>query len=196
MALDRGREHDDERTPLSTLGKSRRAALGLALSLSTHPERRMAEPGSYVVTRSIAVATSPDRIHPLIDDFHEWTKWSPWEGLDPAMQRTYSGPDSGVGASYAWSGNRKAGQGRMTITGSSPSRVDIDLHFDKPMKADDKTTFDLAPSGGPTQVTWTLRGTTKGIWRLLSRLYPMDRLVGKDFEKGLAQLKRAAESAG
>lgn len=114
-------------------------------------------------------------------------------GLDPAMQRTYTGPASGVGAAHAWTGNRKAGEGHMTITGSSPERVEVELVFMKPMDATNQVTFELVPAGTGTQVTWRMTGRTTGIFGVVSRLVPMDRLVGKDFEKGLAQLKAVAE---
>ena len=148
---------------------------------------------AFEVSRSTTIDADPARVHALVDDFHRWVEWSPWEGLDPAMQRTYTGPTSGVGAAYAWKGNRKAGEGHMTITGSSPERVEVELVFMKPMDATNQVTFELVPAGTGTHVTWRMAGRTTGIFGVVSRLVPMDRLVGKDFEKGLAQLKAAAE---
>jgi hypothetical protein len=137
-------------------------------------------------------------VHALVDDFHQWTAWSPWEGLDPELRRTYSGPVSGVGARYAWQGNRKAGSGSMEITGSTPGAVDIQLVFRKPFAAANHVWFTLTPtevSGAPgTAVEWRMRGQQKGIWGLAGRLFPMDRLIGKDFEKGLTRLKAVAET--
>lgn len=150
--------------------------------------------GSYEVARTTTISAEPARVHALVDDFHEWPAWSPWEDLDPDLQRTYTGPASGVGAHYAWQGNRKAGQGTMEITGSTPERVDIDLLFMKPFDSASKVTFELVPTGAGTEVTWRMRGEQKGLWGVLGKVVSMDRLVGKDFEKGLARLKVAAES--
>jgi hypothetical protein len=133
-------------------------------------------------------------VHALIDDFHEWPAWSPWEDLDPDLQRTYTGPATGVGAHYAWRGNRKAGQGTMEITGSSPDRIDIDLVFMKPFDSASKVTFELVPMDAGTEVTWRMRGEQKGIWGVVGKVVSMDRLVGKDFEKGLTRLKAILES--
>jgi hypothetical protein len=150
---------------------------------------------SYEVARSTTVAAGPERVHALVDDLHRWREWSPWEGLDPDLQRTYTGPESGVGSRYAWKGNRKAGEGHMEITGSAPHRVDLDLVFMKPFDSASKVTFELAPSAEGTEVTWRMRGEQRGLWGVVGRVLPMDRMVGKDFDKGLARLKAAAESA-
>jgi Polyketide cyclase / dehydrase and lipid transport len=149
---------------------------------------------AFEVVRRTHVAADPARVHDLINDFHQWRSWSPWEDVDPALQRDYSGSDSGVGAHYAWAGNRKAGQGRMAITESNPEHVGIDLHFDKPFKADNKIAFELLPSDGGTDVTWRMTGEQKGFSALVGKLFNMDKLVGGDFEKGLSRLKAAAES--
>jgi hypothetical protein len=151
----------------------------------------------YEVARAVSVAAAPARVHALLDDFHQWTTWSPWEGLDPELRRTYSGPASGVGARYAWQGNRKAGSGSMEITGSTPGAVDIQLVFRKPFAARNHVWFTLKPAdvhGAPgTAVEWRMRGQQKGLRGLVGRLFPMDRLIGKDFEKGLTRLKAVAE---
>ncbi|GAC68202.1 SRPBCC family protein [Gordonia soli] len=148
---------------------------------------------TYTVARSITVAAAPDTVHALIDDLHEWRKWSPWEGVDPDLQRTYSGADRGVGARYAWSGNRKAGKGDMAIVSDSPTDVDIRVVFEKPMKSTSTSSFRLAPSGSSTEVTWTMTGQHSLFSRVAAPLGIFDKLLGKDFEKGLAQLKVAAE---
>lgn len=140
------------------------------------------------------MAADPALVHDLINDFRKWRSWSPWEDLDPALQRDYSGSDSGVGAHYAWSGNRKAGRGRMEITQSNPQLVGIDLHFEKPFKADNQISFELTPSDGGTDVAWRMTGEQKGLAGLFGRLFNMDKLVGADFEKGLARLRAAAEA--
>ena len=102
-------------------------------------------------------------MHGLVDDFREWTKWSPWEDLDPDLDRTYSGADKGVGSRYAWSGNRKAGSGSMEITGSTPEAVDITVQFLKPFKATNETTLSFVPSGSGTEVRWVMTGEQKGM---------------------------------
>lgn len=150
--------------------------------------------GSYRVVRSATIEADPALVHRLVNDFHEWPAWSPWEDLDPALERGYSGAESGAGAHYAWSGNRRAGRGTMEITGTSPERVDVRLAFEKPFRSTSDVTFDLAPEAGGTRVTWTMTGEQRGLQALLGKVVPMDRLVGKDFEKGLARLKAAAEA--
>jgi hypothetical protein len=149
--------------------------------------------GSYTVERSITVNAPASRVHGLVDDFHSWTSWSPWEDLDPDLQRTYSGPDAGVGAHYAWTGNRKAGSGSMEITGSSPEAVDITVHFLKPFKATNQTTLSFEPVADGTQVRWVMTGEQKGAMAVFGKFMKMDKLIGPDFEKGLARLKAVAE---
>ena len=154
---------------------------------------RMARP--YTVTRTTTIAAPAQRVHALVGDFHAWPQWSPWEGLDPQMRRTYSGPDAGVGAAYAWEGNRKAGKGDMTITGDTPEQVDVDLHFEKPFTSRSRIELVLTPAAdAATTVEWRMHGELTGIMRLFSVVKSMDSLIGPDFEKGLAQLKRVAES--
>ena len=154
----------------------------------------MADKGEYEVRREATVAAPAQKVFDLIADFHHWTEWSPWEGLDPAMQRTHSGAASGVGAVYEWSGNRKAGQGRMEITdAAAPSRVVIALQFLKPFKSSSTTTFELADSGGSTNVTWRMVGPKTVATRIMGIFKSMDKLVGPDFEKGLGQLAAAAQ---
>ncbi|MBZ5737214.1 SRPBCC family protein [Nocardioides mangrovi] len=151
--------------------------------------------GSYEVVRMTTIAADAARIHALVDDFHHWQQWSPWEDVDPAMQRTYTGPDSGVGAHYEWSGNRKAGRGSMEIVASTPEAIDVALVFQKPFSATNDVRFSFAPdSAGGTTVEWRMRGEQSGVWGVLGKLINMDKLVGKDFEKGLARLRSAAEA--
>jgi hypothetical protein len=148
----------------------------------------------FSMSRSTTVDAPSDRVHGLVDDFRQWQQWSPWEGLDPALTRTYLGPGSGVGSRYHWSGNRKAGEGEMEIVESTPSRVAVDLQFLKPFKARNLTTFDLEQvGGGHTRVVWTMSGRRGVLMYLAGRLF-FDRSIGKDFDRGLASLKAAAES--
>lgn len=152
------------------------------------------KPDSFQVQRSAAFKAPPDSVWPYLDDFHRWGAWSPWEVLDPAMTRTFSGADSGAGAIYAWSGNKKVGTGRMEITGAqSPSTLTIALDFFTPFESHNTTVFSLRPSGDSTVVTWTMTGPNTYFGKVMSVFVSMDRLVGKDFEAGLAKLKTVVE---
>lgn len=148
----------------------------------------------FTISRSVHVDADSATVHALVDDFHEWVHWSPWEGTDPDLQRTYTGPSRGVGSSYAWKGNR-AGEGTMTITGSSPEHVALDLSFVKPFTAHNQVrlTFEPVAAGG-TEVTWTMHGTRGRVAALSMRLIKMDDRLAKDFDRGLASLRERAES--
>jgi uncharacterized protein YndB with AHSA1/START domain len=149
---------------------------------------------TYTVERSVEVAAPPERIYAEIADFRNWPHWSPWEDIDPALERTYSGPASGVGAGYAWSGNRKAGQGHMEILEATvPSRVRIDLVFEKPFKARNDTAFTITPSAEGAVVTWTMTGRRTLATRAIGIFKSMDSFLGPDFERGLARLKATSE---
>lgn len=149
---------------------------------------------SFEMSRSAHIDAPPERVLPLLEDFHEWQKWSPWEGLDPDLKRTFTGPDKGVGARYHWSGNKQAGEGTMEITRADASGVEVDLRFLKPFKATNVTRFDVKPTAGGSDVDWTMTGERGFIMGLMGRLF-FDKSIGKDFDKGLASLKSAAESA-
>ncbi|MET8774436.1 SRPBCC family protein [Nocardia sp. NPDC050713] len=149
----------------------------------------------FEVVRRIVISAPPARIHALIDNFREWTKWSPWEDLDPQLQRTYSGAESGVGAHYAWSGNRKAGAGSMELVADDEREIGVRLEFLKPFKATNDVVFELNPTEtGATEVVWRMSGQQQGLMALLGKVISMDRLVGKDFDKGLTRLKATAEA--
>ncbi|MFI1238306.1 SRPBCC family protein [Nocardia salmonicida] len=150
--------------------------------------------GNFEVSRRTAIAAEPARIHALIDDFHQWRLWSPWEDADPQLARTYTGPESGVGARYAWRGNRKAGAGTMEIKADAEREIGVELTFEKPFKATNFVTFTLAPVAGGTEVIWKMTGTHSGMMGVLGKVFPIDNLIGKDFDKGLARLKTIAES--
>jgi len=151
--------------------------------------------GTYEVVRTRTVDAPSAVIHGLIADLHEWVRWSPWEDLDPDLRRTYSGPDRGEGAVYEWSGNRKAGQGRMEITGDDPLEVVVAVTFLKPFKSSSTATFRLTPAGPGTEVTWTMVGPMTLATRVLSVVGGMDKMIGPDFDKGLDRLKVTAEGA-
>jgi hypothetical protein len=142
------------------------------------------------------IAAPPQQIAEHIIDFRRWVDWSPWEGLDPDLWRKYQGPPTGVGAAYQWSGNRRAGQGRMEITGVAEDGVDIELAFTKPFRSVYQDRFAFTPQGpAVTGVTWSMRAP-KGRWSWLTgRLFNLERFVGPDLERGLISLKQVVETA-
>jgi Polyketide cyclase / dehydrase and lipid transport len=151
----------------------------------------------YEVSRSAVLPCDIGRAHALLDDFHEWPAWSPWEELDPDMSRTYSGAESGVGARYAWSGNKRAGAGAMEITESRPEHIEVALEFLKPFKSRSTVSFDLATVADGTQLRWTHAGSVSGVMGLMTRFYSMEKAIAPDMEKGLAKLATvAARPAG
>ena len=148
---------------------------------------------NFANTRTTAINAPAARVHALVNDFRAWTRWSPWEGLDPDLKRTYSGPEAGLGSAYAWDGNKKAGTGTMEIISSTPERIEIALEFLKPFKASNIATFSFAESSGTTKVDWTMSGQRNVVFAVLGRLF-FDNAIAKDFDKGLASLKAAAEA--
>jgi len=153
-------------------------------------------PAHFRIERSALVHAPREHVFPLIDDFQQWPKWSPWEKLDPTMKKTFSGAPKGNGAEYAWAGNAKAGEGRMTILDSQPSElVSVKLEFLKPFAATNLAAFKLVPAGAGSQVTWSMEGNNGFIAKAFCMVMDMDALVGKDFEEGLANLDRLAQSA-
>ena len=153
-----------------------------------------AKPGTFTVTRSTMIAAPPERIFPLIDDFHAWAGWSPWEKVPgDDLAKTYSGAERGVGAVYEWTG-KKTGQGRMENVGSTPSSlVEIDLQFLKPFKNRNLTEFRLTPTSGGTEVVWTMTGKSTLMSKVMGLFMSMDKMVGGQFAQGLASMKAIAE---
>jgi hypothetical protein len=151
-------------------------------------------PDSFRVQRSASIKAPPEKISPLINDFHSWASWSSYEKLDPAMKRTYSGAPSGKGAVYEWDGNSKAGKGRMEITDTSPRSTTIKLDFVKPLESHSVAQFTLEPKGDSTNVTWSMEGPSPYVTKVMGLFFNMDRMIGKDFESGLANLKTVAET--
>jgi Polyketide cyclase / dehydrase and lipid transport len=150
-------------------------------------------PDSFSVERRIVIQAPAEKIQPLIADFHRWADWSPWERLDPAMKRTFGGPPAGVGATYGWQGNSDVGSGRMEIKAAAPDKVSIQLDFLEPFEAHNTADFLLAPKDGGTEVRWVMSGPAPFVTKLMGVFVSMDSMVGKDFEKGLAQLKAVVE---
>lgn len=148
----------------------------------------------YSIARSIVVAADTPRVHALVNDFRHWTTWSPWEDLDPAMERTYRGPETGTGAQYEWSGNKQAGSGTMRIISVTDEAIAIDLTFVKPFPAQNRVLFTFAPVAGGTKVTWGMQGELNGLMKVITKVRPMDAMIGPDLERGLSQLKAEAEA--
>src|SRR5574342_729748 len=152
------------------------------------------KPDTFRVERAASINAPPETIFALINDFHDWGSWSPFERLDPAMKRTYTGAPNGEGSVYEWKGNRKAGAGRMEIAESSPpSKVTIKLDFVRPMEGHNIIEFTLEPKGNATNVTWAMHGPSPYLAKVMSIFCSMDKMVGKEFETGLANLKSVAE---
>jgi hypothetical protein len=154
----------------------------------------LTRPDSFRVERSITIQRTPDQIFPLIDNFHQWESWSPWENIDPQIQRIYSGAAQGQGAIYEWRGNKDIGQGRMAITEAVPSsRVSIKLDFVTPFEAHNTVDFLLQPQGQATKVTQAMYGPSPFVAKLMGLFFSMDKMVGGKYEEGLAKLKALAE---
>ena len=153
------------------------------------------KPDTFQVQRTTSINAPPDKIFPLLNDLHSFPRWSPYEKKDPAMKRTYNGPVSGKGSVYAWDGDKNVGSGSMEITDSSPpSVVKLKLDFTRPFEAHNVVTFTLVPQGTATTVTWAMDGPVPYMAKIMHVFINMDRMVGDDFEVGLANLKTLAES--
>jgi Polyketide cyclase / dehydrase and lipid transport len=153
-----------------------------------------AKPDTFRVQRSASIKASAEKIFENLNDFHRWPSWSPWEKLDPAMQKTHSGAASGPGAVYEWEGNKKVGKGRMEITQASPpSMLTIKLDFFKPFEAHNTAEFTLNGQSDSTTVTWAMTGQQPFFFKVMSVFMSMDKMIGKDFETGLANLKSITE---
>jgi polyketide cyclase/dehydrase/lipid transport protein len=152
------------------------------------------KPDTLHVQRAITVKAPPEKIFALINDFHRWGSWSPYETKDPAMKRSYSGAASGKGAVYGWDGNNNVGSGRMEILDSSaPTEILIKLDFFKPFEGHNTAEFTMLPQGDATHLTWAMHGPAPLMSRLMQVFINLDNMIGKDFEIGLANLKRLTE---
>jgi len=153
------------------------------------------QPNEYTVTRTATIAAPASAVFPLVNDLHQWEKWSPWDKVDPAMKRTFEGPPSGVNAVYGWTGNSEVGEGKMTITESkAPELIRIRLDFFKPMEGTSDTVFAFKENAGKTDVTWTMSGKNNFVAKAMCMFMNMDKMVGGMFEKGLADLKTQSEA--
>lgn len=169
--------------------------LGLLVPVGLLLAYASTRPDSFTVARSLVIDATPSTLFALIQDFREWAKWSPWDKLDPTMKRTFEGSERGVGARYTWEGNSKVGGGAMTIREvTEDARVALDLHFIKPIAANNTTVFTLDPTEGGTRVTWTMEGHNNLMAKLFGVFMNMDAMIGRDFEKGLAAMRDAARA--
>src|ERR1700716_1100399 len=152
------------------------------------------KPGTFSVRRATTVKAPPEKIFSLINDFHQWGAWSPYENKDPAMKRSYSGAESGKGAVYAWDGNNNVGSGRMEILETAvPAKIVVKLDFFKPFEGHNTAEFTMLPQGDATNLVWLMHGPAPFMSKLMQVFMNVDNMVGKDFETGLANLKRLAE---
>jgi len=151
---------------------------------------------TFQVQRSLRINASPEKIYPLINNMRGMNTWNPFAEADPEIKITYSGPESGKGARYDWTGNSKVGEGNIEITdASAPNRVALQLNMLKPLEAHNTVVFTLVPNGNGTDVTWAMNGERPFIGKVMDAVFNMDRMVGGQFEKGLAKLKSIAEKA-
>ena len=154
-------------------------------------------PDEFIVSRSTKISAPPGKIFPQVNDLHNWEAWSPWAKLDPNAKNSFAGVASGAGAAMSWSGNKKIGEGRMTITESEANElIRFKLEFVRPFKATNSARFDFKPEGNQTVVTWSMTGKSNFFFKVFGLFMYCDDMVGKDFEKGLAAMKSVAEASG
>lgn len=154
----------------------------------------LTKPSTFRVERSTTIAAPPEKIVSFLNDFHHWDAWSPWAHLDPNMKTAYSGPPAGVGSVYEWEGNSKVGKGRMEILSVEPAKTSVKLDFLKPFEGHNIADFVLEPQGPSTRVHWIMNGPVPFFpGKVMSVFTTMDKVIGPDFDKGLANLKSAAE---
>lgn len=153
------------------------------------------QPAEFKISRQLKINAPAGVVYEQLTDFHKWDNWSPWAKIDPAMKTVYSGPANGVGASYHWVGNDEVGEGNMEIKAVKPGeKVDIKLDFLKPFEAHNDTSFILQPEGDGVLVNWEMTGRNEFVAKAMGLVMNIDQMVGKDFEKGLGQLKTVAEA--
>lgn len=152
------------------------------------------KPDEFRVERSAKINASTDKIFPLINDLHAFGAWSPYEKMDPSMERRYEGPSAGVGAIYGWSGDGNAGEGQMEIVEAVPNeKVVMKLDFTKPFEAHNMVEFTLKPEGDATKVTWAMYGPVTFLPKIMHVIFDMDQMVGSQFDEGLQNLRSATE---
>jgi hypothetical protein len=168
--------------------------IGLALVIVVFLIVVALQPSDFRVTRTATMAAPPATVFAQVNDFQKWRAWSPWEKMDPDMERTYEGPSAGEGAKYAWAGNSDVGEGNMTITESRPAElIRLKLEFIKPMEGTSDTVFTFKPQGDSTEVTWDMSGKNNFLAKAFCLFMNMDKMIGGQFEDGLANLKSIVE---
>jgi hypothetical protein len=182
--------------PAKEAGMFKRILIGLVLIVGGLLIYASTKPNTYHVERSTRIDAPATVVFSQMEDFKAWGAWSPWDKLDPNMKKSYDGPPKGVGASYAWEGNNKVGQGKMTIKDAKPpTSITYELQFIKPFAAVATTSFNLAPEGDKaSKVTWAMDGNNNLIGKVFSIFMNMDKTIGADFERGLAGLKTVSEA--
>jgi hypothetical protein len=169
-------------------------AVVIAVAIAVVLAIALTKPDTFRVERALALKAPAAAVYPLIADFHRWTSWSPYEGRDPDMKRSFGGSAQGQGATYAWDGNKDIGAGRMEILEASvPSKLRIKLDFERPFEGHNTAEFTIVPQGDATLVTWAMYGPAPFISKLMQVFINMDSMIGKDFEAGLADLKKLTE---
>ena len=152
------------------------------------------QPAEFRISRSTKITAPPEAVFAQVNDLHKWEAWSPWAKMDPNAKMTFEGPAAGKGAAYTWAGNSKVGEGKMAITDSKPSELVVfQLDFLKPMKATNVAEFTFKPEGDQTMVTWTMTGTNGFVGKAFGLVVNCDKMVGGEFEKGLASMKSLVE---
>jgi len=169
-------------------------AVVIAIAIAVVLILALSKPDIFRIQRVATIKAPAESIFALINDFHRWGSWSPWESKDPAMKRTFSGAESGKGAVYAWDGNKNVGSGRMEILDTSaPSKIVIKLDFFTPFEGHNTAEFTMLPQGDATNITWVMYGSASLMSKVMQVFINLDNMIGKDFEAGLANLKRLTE---
>jgi hypothetical protein len=163
------------------------AIAGLLVYASTKPD-------VFQVRRSTHIKATPDKIQPLIADLHQFNTWNPYNKKDPAMQSSYEGPASGTGSTYRFKGNKDVGSGSVSVTAVQPGKVEMALDMTEPFACHNIIAFTLQPQGDGTEVTWAMHGPSHLVSKVMGVIFDMDKMVGRDFEAGLRDLKASAEA--
>jgi hypothetical protein len=168
---------------------------GIAIAVAVFVSVVALQPSDYTISRSTTIDAPASTVFPHVNSLRNWNAWSPWDKIDPNLTRTYEGPEAGVGAVYTWAGDQNVGEGKMTIVESRPDeQIRIKLEFFKPMAGVADAVFTFQPSGNQTAVTWAMSGKNNFMGKMMSLLMDMDKMIGGNFEQGLASLKQVAEA--
>jgi uncharacterized protein YndB with AHSA1/START domain len=181
---------------MSTAGLSITILLGLVVIVLVLAGVVALQPSDFRIVRTATISAPAPVVFSQVNDFHKWEAWSPWAKMDPAAKNTFAGAPSGTGAIFEWAGNSKVGEGRMTLTESRPpDLIRIKLEFLRPFAGTSTAAFTFRPEGNQTVVTWTMEGKNNFLARAFCLFVSQDRMIGGEFEKGLAQMKAVAEAA-